>query len=159
MFTPIWTCKKGSTSTSRNYFKKITQTFYFSSIIFNMSFDSCWTLLKSCARPNAKVRLFVHLAIPCFCPPLNVFSFALWTKLGLPRPLVLGLTHYTCGQPLNPMGIHLLRYAHGGERTTSHDVIWDAFVSIHYYKMWVWFSSRHSLDQWIHCFPIRSHSL
>jgi hypothetical protein len=45
------------------------------------------------------------------------------------------------------MGIHLLCYTHGGERTTSHDVVWDAFVCIHYYKMWVQFTSPHSLDQ------------
>jgi hypothetical protein len=67
--------------------------------------------------------------------------------LGLPYPLALGLTHCIYGQPLNPMGIHLLHYAHGGERITSHDVVWDAFVSIHYYKMWVQFTSPHSLDQ------------
>ncbi len=54
----------------------------------------------------------------------------LWTKLGLSHPLVLGLTHYICGHPLNPMGIHLLHCTHGGEKTTSHNVIRDAFMSI-----------------------------
>jgi len=28
------------------------------------------------------------------------------------------------------MGIHLLHYTHGGERTASHDVVQDAFMSI-----------------------------
>jgi hypothetical protein len=28
------------------------------------------------------------------------------------------------------MGIHIFCYTHGGERTTSHDVVQDAFVYI-----------------------------
>jgi hypothetical protein len=34
---------------------------------------------------------------------------------------------------------------------------------MHYYKMWVQFTSPHSLDEWIHCYPtsylVRSYSL
>jgi hypothetical protein len=51
-------------------------------------------------------------------------------KLALPHPLVFGITHYIFGQLLNPMGIHLLCCAHGGEKIASHDVIWDVFASI-----------------------------
>jgi hypothetical protein len=40
---------------------------------------------------------------------------------------------------------------------TSGDFILP--ISKHYYKMWVQFTSPHSLGQWIHYFPIRSHSL
>jgi hypothetical protein len=28
------------------------------------------------------------------------------------------------------MGFHVFCYTHGGERTTLHDVVWDAFVAI-----------------------------
>jgi hypothetical protein len=28
------------------------------------------------------------------------------------------------------MGTHIFRYTHGGEKTTSHDVVQDVFVSI-----------------------------
>jgi hypothetical protein len=52
------------------------------------------------------------------------------TKLGLPHPLAFGLSHYIYGQPLDPMGIHLLCCVHGGEKITSHNVVWDAFASI-----------------------------
>jgi hypothetical protein len=54
---------------------------------------------------------------------LEVFFIALCIWLGLPHPLALGLSHCICGQPLDPMRIHLLSCAHGGERTVSHDVI------------------------------------
>lgn len=83
--------------------------------------------------------MFVHLVIPCFHFPLNVFSFALRTKLSLPHPLALSLTHCIYDQPLDPMGIHLFHYAHGGEKTTSHDVVQDAFISIvRYMAFHVW---------------------
>jgi len=74
--------------------------------------------------------LFTRPIISCFHFPSNVFSYMLQTKLTLPHPLDLGMTHYIYGQPLNPMGIYLLCCAHGGERITSHDVIYDAFASI-----------------------------
>jgi len=48
------------------------------------------------------------------------------TKLGFP---ILSVSHYICREPLDPMGIHLFRYAHGGEKITSHDV-WDVLVAI-----------------------------
>jgi len=40
------------------------------------------------------------------------------------------MSHYICSEPLDPMGIHLFRYAHGGEKITSHDVMWDVLVAI-----------------------------
>ncbi len=87
--------------------------------------------IGSCVRSSAKVGLFVHLIIPCFHLPLDVFSFALQIRLSLPHPLTLGLTHNIYGQLLNPMGIHLLHFAHGGERTTSHDAIQDRMFFCH----------------------------
>jgi hypothetical protein len=47
-----------------------------------------------------------------------------------PHPLILSLTHYIRGEMLDPLGIHLFWCAHGGERTTSHDVVQDVFTSI-----------------------------
>jgi hypothetical protein len=60
-----------------------------------------------------------------------------------------------CYQLLNPMGIHLLRYAHGGERIASHDDVWNVFVSIvkdvRFYVLWEAFSLVFLLVDW-HCF-------
>ncbi len=52
------------------------------------------------------------------------------TWLGLPYPLTFGLSHCICDQPLDPMGIHFLCCAHDGDKTTSHDIMQDVFVSI-----------------------------
>jgi len=60
----------------------------------------------------------------------KVFSTTLHTWLGFPHPLALSLSHCICGQPLDLTGIHFFCYTHGGERMASHDVVWDAFVSI-----------------------------
>jgi hypothetical protein len=64
-----------------------------------------------------------------FCLVSNVFSTALHTKLSLFHPLIFKVSHYICNQPLDLMGIHLFCYTHGGERTTSHDVVWNVFVA------------------------------
>jgi hypothetical protein len=50
---------------------------------------------------------FVHPIIPHFCLAFEVFSFVLHTKLGLPHPLILKVTHCICGQPLDPTRTHL----------------------------------------------------
>ncbi len=54
----------------------------------------------------------------------------LQTRLNLPHPLALGLTHCICGQSLDPMGIHLFCYTYGGENILFHYVVRDVFVSI-----------------------------
>ncbi len=64
-----------------------------------MSFDSHQSRLKSCVRLGVGAWLFVRPIIPCFHLPSNVLFFVLQTKLGLPRPLIFGLTHYICWIP------------------------------------------------------------
>jgi hypothetical protein len=103
---------------------------FFSNIIFYLFFDLHWVRLRSCVRLGAGAWLFICLMIPFYWLASKTFSIALRICLGLPHPLVLGFSHCICGQLLDPIGIHLLHCAHGGERTTSHDVMWDAFVYI-----------------------------
>ncbi len=115
-------------------FEKLFQKGYMT-IPFPTSFLTClWIHIKHTwglvQKPSVGAWLSICLVIPCFFLPLDVFSFILWTELGLPQLLVIGLTHYICDQPIDPMEIHLLHRVHGGERTTSHDVVRDAFVSI-----------------------------
>jgi hypothetical protein len=76
----------------------------FSSIISNMFSNSHWACLRSYARPSMGAWLFTCPIIPCFHFPSNVFSYMLQTKLSLPHPLDLGMTHYIYGQPLDPWG-------------------------------------------------------
>ncbi len=51
-------------------------------------------------------------------------------QLGLPHPSIVGIPRCVCTPPINPMGIHLLRYAHGNKRARTHDAIHDTFVAI-----------------------------
>lgn len=78
-------------------------------------------------------QVFGFFAYPFIQPfhlPFDVFSFALCIRLSLPHPLDLKVTHCICGEPLNVLGTHLSSCSHGGEWTTSHDAIQNAFVSI-----------------------------
>jgi len=78
----------------------------FFSIIFYMCFDSHWACLRSCREPGARAWLSTRLVIPCFRLSSNIFASVLQTKLSLPHPLTLGLTHCICDHPLDPKGIH-----------------------------------------------------
>jgi len=58
------------------------------------------------------------------------FSTMLCIRLGLSYPLVLGVSHDICSQPLDLMGIHFLCHTHGEEKMTSHDVVQNIFITI-----------------------------
>jgi hypothetical protein len=73
------------------------------------------------------ISMFSH---SFFSPTLRFFFIALHFKLGFSHPLVHGVSHGICSQPLDPMRIHFFRYAHGGERTISHNVMRDVFSAI-----------------------------
>jgi hypothetical protein len=79
---------------------------------------------------SANVWLLTCLVILFFHLLSDDFSTTLHTRLGLSQPLILGVSHYICNQPLDPMGIHLLCCMHGGERMASHDVVQDVFGAI-----------------------------
>ncbi len=86
--------------------------------------------LRSCERLGAGAWLFVCLVILFSRLVPKIFSIALRTWFGLPHPLALGFSHCICGQLLDTIQIHLLHCVHGGERMTSDDAMWDAFMSI-----------------------------
>ncbi len=86
--------------------------------------------LKSCARLDVGAWLLARSIIHFFHLLSNIFFTTLCTRLGLSHPLVLGVSHYICSQPLDPMGIHLFRCAHGEEKMASHDVVQIVFVTI-----------------------------
>jgi hypothetical protein len=69
------------------------------------------------------VQLSIHPIILFFHLASNVFSIVLRIRLGLSHPLVLRVSHCICSQLLNPMGIKIFRYIHGGERMALHDVV------------------------------------
>ncbi len=80
--------------------------------------------------PGARAWLLAHPIIPLCCLILNVFFNVVHTRLGFSYPLILGVSHYVCNQPLDFMKIHLLCCKHGGERTASHDVMQNVFMIV-----------------------------
>ena len=51
-------------------------------------------------------------------------------RLGLPHLCLATYAAGSCGHPVDPLGTHLLRCAHRGERTSSHDSVRDAIYHI-----------------------------
>jgi len=79
----------------------------------------------------------------------SIFSLTLCIELGLPHPIIIGLTHYICGQSLSLMGIHLLQYFHGKECTTFHDVVWNTFFILLKMSNFIFFVNIHIFSQFI----------
>jgi hypothetical protein len=52
----------------------------------------------------------------------------MWLRLS--HLSIASLPLCVCTHPIDPMGIHILRCAHGNERTKTHDAIHDTFVNI-----------------------------
>jgi len=121
--------ERGVKQFQKNILRRLHNDSFFN-IIFDLPLDLYCACLRSCVRLRVGPWLFACLIIFFFHLASNVFSFAMYNRLGLPPLLVLDLSHYICGQPLDPMGIRLLCCAHGGEKIVSHDLVWDAFASI-----------------------------
>jgi len=73
-------------------------------ILFYLLSDSHWTCLKSCVGLIVGTWLLTRPIIFFFRLPSSVFSTTLHTRLGLSHPLILGVSHYICNQPLDFMG-------------------------------------------------------
>ncbi len=88
---------------------------------------------------------FITLFIFFFIHEIFLFLILFWSyvvKIFVQLYFVIDSTKSISfyGWLLNPMGIHLLWYAHGGERTASHVAVHDVFVSIakdaRFYVFW-----------------------
>ncbi|CAM6085216.1 unnamed protein product [Calypogeia fissa] len=60
------------------------------------------------------------------------FSTAMRLRMGLPHPLLLGISssHCICGKPWDDTGVHLLRCSTGGETIAVHDAVRDTTAQI-----------------------------
>jgi hypothetical protein len=126
----LWTtCRK-----CRDWFQesvsKILHNQSFFNILSNLPSNLHYAHLKFCIRLGVRawlsvcpIILFIHLAS-------NIFSSVVQCAPSWASPIYWPLACHIYGQPLDLMGIHLFCYIHGGEKKTSHNVIWDAFVSI-----------------------------
>jgi hypothetical protein len=87
-------------------------------------------VLKSYVGPGANAWLFVCIVNYIFLIDFKSFFHYVVHLVRAPPLLTFGLSHCICDKLLDPMGIHLLCCAHGGDSTTSHDVIQEVFSSI-----------------------------
>jgi len=118
----------------------------FSNMISKLSSNCHHVRLKSYASPSLGVWLFVYLIIPWFNMASNIFSSTLYTKLGVHHPTVHGISQCICGQPIEPIRIHLLHCDHGGEHIATQDAVWDFFTSITKdVRFHVWHEQTHVL--------------
>lgn len=72
---------------------------FFPNIIFDMASTSHCASLRSCMGTRVGAWLFAHPIIPPFYLTFDIFSFAVCTKLDLPHPLTLEVTHYIVASP------------------------------------------------------------
>jgi len=95
---------------------------------------------------NPLIQLLMFISCDVFqTQPIN--GCLPYTWLGFFHLSIVGLLQFTY---TTYWSIHNLTY--------SPNVLY-IFFGNQYYKMWVHFTSPSSLDQWIHYFPSRSHSL
>ncbi len=80
--------------------------------------------------PCVATWLLTHPIIHFFCLLLNVLFTVMRIKFSFSHLLFVEVLHYICSQPLDPMGIHLFRCMHGGEKITLHDVVRNTFMIV-----------------------------
>jgi len=51
-------------------------------------------------------------------------------RLGLPHPSITGISQCMCTHLIDLIGIHLLHYVHGNERTGTHVLVCDTSTTI-----------------------------
>lgn len=116
MFTPFKQLAERGIYWFQKTISKRLHDHSFSSIIYDMSFDSHWAHLKSCAKFGVRVLV---ICLPNHTMLLFILNYFFLYVVNQVRPLHLltfGLIHCVCGQLLDPMGIHLLCCVHCGER-------------------------------------------
>jgi hypothetical protein len=102
----------------------------FINIISNLPSNLHWACLRLYVGLSVGIWLSIHPIILFFHLVSNVFSTTLRTKLGLSHPSILSVSHCICSQLLNPMGIHIFCYTHGGEKMALHVVGQHVFMVI-----------------------------
>jgi hypothetical protein len=101
-----------------------------SNMLFNMTAKAHCVQILLCFGFGVSVWFMAQLIFPTFQLFLSLFFTTFQTWFGLPHPSITSLPQCMCIHPINPMGIHLLHYAHGNVRTWTYYVIHNIFVTI-----------------------------
>ncbi len=117
-----------------------------SNILWNMISKAHCAWILSCFSLRPSVWLITWPIFLGYWLIFPVFSIVLWIQLGLPHPSIIGILWCMFTHPIDLMGIHLLRCAHGNEHTGTHDVVRDTFVVIAWdVGFHMWWQQLHAL--------------
>jgi len=102
----------------------------FFSMLFDETFEAHRARIISCSGLGVSAWLIIRSIFLASWLFSLVFSTTFRTLFGLPHPSIVSILWYACTHLIDPMGIHLLCYAHGNKCTGTHDVIHNTFVAI-----------------------------
>ncbi len=100
-----------------------------SNMFSNRIFETHYVQILSCFGFEVDVWFTIRLTFLAFQLSSPSFSTMLWTWLGLPHPLIIGIFWCVCTHPIDAIGVHLLCYAHDNEMLTS---TWDENNHTHF---------------------------
>jgi hypothetical protein len=102
----------------------------FSNMFFDGIFEAHVAKILSCFGPRVGVWFIAQIVFPTIRLFSLFFSTTLHMRLGLPHPSITGIFQCMCTHLIDLMGIHLLHYVHGNERTGTHVLVCDTSTTI-----------------------------
>jgi hypothetical protein len=87
-------------------------------------------------RLKSRCLLIIQLVFRVFWLSSPFFSTILWTRHGVWHPSSVGILWCLRTHPIDPMGSHLLHYAHSNKYIGTCDVVHDTFVAI-FVRCWL----------------------
>ncbi len=104
--------------------------FFDLSLLFDRILEANRARILSCFGLRLNTWFIIWPIFPTFRLFSPMFSTMLQTCFKLSHLSITCLPWCVCTNPIEPMGIHLLGYAHGIERMGTHDVVHNTFVAI-----------------------------
>jgi hypothetical protein len=122
----------------QDYILKCLHLHTLSRMFFNGTFEAHRVQILSCSGPKASIWFIVRPVFPTFRLFSPIFCSALHMQLGLPHPSIVSILRCVCTHPIDPIGIHFLRCAHGNKCIGTHDAIHDTFAPLHEMLVSTW---------------------
>jgi len=113
-----------------DFISKCLHQHTFSSMFSDSTSKAHGARILSCSGLGVGAWFTTSLVFLAFRWFFLIFCTALHMQLGLPHPLIAGISWCVYTHPIDPIGIHFLRCAQGNECTITRDAIHDTFVII-----------------------------
>jgi len=99
-------------------------------MLYDKTFEAHCAQILSCSGPMVSAWLTTWLVFPIFWLSSLIFCITFCTWFGLSHLSITSISQCVCTHPIDLMGIHLLRCAHGNKCARTHDVIRNTFATI-----------------------------